>query len=59
MKKEMKSFDRDIKKGDFKNIGNYLKKNIHEKGRSVSSKDIVGKINVKDYLDYLEDKFEV
>lgn len=59
MKRELKSFDRDIKKGDFQKIGNYLKKNIHEKGRSVTSKEIIGHISVGDYLNYLQEKFEV
>jgi len=58
MKKEVKYFEKEIKNGDFKKIGLYLKKNIHQKGRSVTSKDIVGKLNVKDYLSYLNEKFE-
>jgi carboxypeptidase Taq len=58
MKKEIKNFDKDIKNGEFKKIGSYLKTHVHQKARSVTSKEIVGKINVKDYLSYLNDKFE-
>jgi carboxypeptidase Taq len=58
MKKEVKSFDKDIKNGNFKKIGLYLKSHVHQKGRSVTSKDIVGKLDVKDYLSYLNEKFE-
>jgi carboxypeptidase Taq len=57
MKKEIKNFDKDIKNGEFKKIGSYLKTHVHQKARSVTSKEIVGKLNVKDYLSYLNDKF--
>ena len=57
MKMEIPGFKKDIRKGELGNISNWLKKNIHEKGRSVTSHDIIGKINVNDYLSYLEEKF--
>ncbi len=58
MKKEVPGFSKDIKKGDFSTILEYLIENIHSKGRSVTSKDIVGKLGVQDYLNYLEEKFK-
>lgn len=58
IKKDIKSFDKDIRNGNFEKIGTYLKQNIHQKGRSVSSKDIIGTLDVKDYLSYLNEKFE-
>jgi carboxypeptidase Taq len=59
MKKELPGFKKDIEKGKLQKIGNYLKTNIHEKGRSVSTEDIIGKLDVSDYLSYLKEKFEV
>lgn len=59
MKKELPGFKKDVEKGKLQKIGNYLKVNIHEKGRSVSSKDLIGKLDVNDYLSYLKEKFEV
>ncbi len=58
MKKEVPSFNKDIKKGDFSTIREYLIENIHSKGRSVTAQDIVGKLAVQDYLKYLEEKFK-
>lgn len=58
MKKEIKSFHKNIEQGDFRSINAYLKSNIHQKGRSVSAKDIVGKLDTDDYLNYLKDKFK-
>lgn len=59
MKKEIPGFKKDIEKGKLQKIGNYLKTNIHEKGRSVSSRELIGKLDVNDYLSYLKEKFEV
>lgn len=57
MKKEIPGFKKEIQKGELRNISQWLKKNIHVKGRSVTSHDIIGNINVNDYLSYLEEKF--
>lgn len=59
MKKEIPGFKKDIEKGKLQKIGNYLKDNIHVKGRSVTTRDLIGKLDVKDYLSYLKEKFEV
>jgi len=47
-----------IANGDFKSILEYLKNTIHSKGRSTSAKEIVGEVNVQDYLSYLKNKFK-
>lgn len=57
MKKEIPGFKKEISKGQLQNIGHWLRKNVHEKGRSVTSRDIIGKLEVSDYLTYLEEKF--
>lgn len=59
MKKEIPGFKKDIEKGKLQKIGKYLKDNIHVKGRSVTTRDLIGKLDVKDYLSYLKEKFEV
>lgn len=59
MKKEIPGFKKEIRKGQLQNTGKWLRKNIHEKGRSVTSRDIIGKLEVSDYLSYLEEKFRV
>lgn len=59
IKKDMKSFRKGLREGELQNINLYLKKNIHEKGRSITSKDIVGNLKVNDYLSYLSEKFGV
>jgi carboxypeptidase Taq len=58
MKKEVKSFRKDIEKGQLTNIGNFLKESVHVKGRSTTAHDLVGKLDVKDYLGYLREKFK-
>lgn len=58
MKKDLPGFKKDIEKGKFKKIGQYLKDNIHVKGRSVTARDLVGELDVKDYLSYLSEKFK-
>lgn len=57
MKTEVKDFKGQVRRGEFSSIREWLKDNIHSKGRSISSKDIVGEIQVKDYLHYLDEKF--
>lgn len=57
MRREMKKFDDHVRNGDLAPIKLWLKENIHKHGRSISSTDIVGEIQVKDYLQYLDGKF--
>lgn len=57
MKEEMKDFDELIRRGEFAPICEWLKVKIHSHGRSISARDVVGEIQVKDYLTYLGDKF--
>lgn len=59
IKEEIPGFKKDVQKGKLQSVGNYLKGNIHQKGRSVTAFDLVGKLEVKDYLGYLKEKFEV
>ncbi len=56
MKKEMPNFSKDIRAGKFSAILQYLRDNIHQHGRSISSKDIVGEVSATDYLKYLDEK---
>lgn len=57
MKKEIKGFDKLVRNAEFTPVRKWLKEKIHRHGRSITTKDIVGEIRVKDYLTYLEDKF--
>ena len=60
MKKEIKTFNQDIERGEFSRILTYLRENIHSKGRAIEVSDIIGgEIRTKDYLDYLKEKFDV
>jgi carboxypeptidase Taq len=59
MKREMKTFNKNIASGDFLVIKEWLRDNIHSKGRSITSHDIVGELKVDDYLSYLKEKFNV
>lgn len=59
MKKDLPSMKKDMQKGKLSGISNYLKENIHSKGRSETAEDIIGKLDVKDYLSYLAEKFGV
>lgn len=60
MKKEVKTFNQDIQKGEFTRILTYLRENIHEHGRTLDlNKLIGGEIQSKDYLNYLKEKFNV
>lgn len=59
MKKEMKGFNKNIREGKLAPISDYLKKNYHVKGRSVTTQELLGQIEVSDYLSYLKEKFEV
>lgn len=58
LKKEMPNFEKQIKQGEFTKILKFLEKNIHSKGRTITAEDLVGKLDVKDYLKYLEEKFK-
>jgi carboxypeptidase Taq len=57
MKREVRGFRKDLQTGELHRIGRFLKTHVHEKGRSVTAVDLVGKIDVKDYLSYLREKF--
>jgi carboxypeptidase Taq len=59
LKKEVKGYKKDIETGNLESIGNFLKENVHVKGRSVTAKDLIGKLDVEDYLSYLKEKFKV
>lgn len=59
MKKVVPGYKKDIRKGNLEGIGEFLKDNIHVKGRALTLKDMVGELGVKDYLSYLSEKFEV
>jgi carboxypeptidase Taq len=51
------NFKQDIATGNFQHILEFLKVNIYSKGRSMNASDIVGPLNVNDYLNYLREKF--
>ena len=59
MKKAVPGYKKDISKGKMNRIGEFLKDNIHVKGRALTVKDMIGELEVKDYLSYLTEKFEV
>lgn len=59
MKKALPNHKKDIRKGKLAPIGDFLKENIHVKGRALTVKEMVGELEVKDYLSYLTEKFEV
>lgn len=58
LKKARPKFNQQIEQGEFGDILNFLVKNIHSKGRMITSEDLVGELNVTDYLKYLEEKFK-
>jgi len=58
LKKAHPHFEKQIAKGEFADILNFLVTNVHSKGRSITAADLVGKLDVKDYLKYLEEKFK-
>ena len=58
LKKELPGFKEQIRSGQFGAILKFLDKSIHKKGRSITSKDIVGELGVENYLEYLSEKFK-
>lgn len=58
LKKAVPDFERQIKSGKFKSVLKFLVKNIHSKGRSLTTHDLVGELTTSDYLNYLEEKFK-
>lgn len=56
-KNEHPHFEKKILKGDFSETLKFLVNNIHSKGRSITATELVGPLNVNDYLKYLEEKF--
>lgn len=57
LKQARPNFEKQIKKGEFSDTLKFLVDNIHSKGRSITAGDLVGELGVKDYLQYLEEKF--
>jgi carboxypeptidase Taq len=62
IKKENKNLESEIEKAEFKNILNWLRKNIHEKGRIKMADDIIREccgdgLNSKIFVDYLKEKY--
>ncbi len=62
IKKEIKNLDLLIEKHDFKKILEWLRKNIHSKGRTKVAEEIIKescgqKLNIKEYIDYLNKKY--
>lgn len=59
MKKEVPGIQKDIRKGSLVKARNFLKDTVHAKGRSMTAQEVVGPIEVNDYLAYLSEKFGV
>jgi carboxypeptidase Taq len=62
MNQDMPNMDAQIEAGNFKDILNWLIKNVHERGRCYSRDDLMKKVtgeplNVKHYADYLTKKY--
>ena len=62
MEKDMPSWRKHLAKGDFKSVKKWLIKNVYSYGNLYDPEDLLGKItgqkiNVKNYIGYLEDKF--
>lgn len=57
IRKEVPNFQGKLRRGELTSIGEWLKTNIHAKGRSISTRDLVGELKVTDYLTYLGEKF--
>ena len=60
--KENKNLEGEIEKGEFKNILNWLRKNIHSYGRVMMADEIIKNccgegLNSKVFVDYLKDKY--
>ncbi len=60
--KEFENLNSDIENGEFKNILNWLRKNIHNHGRVMMAEDIIRNccsegLNSKVFVDYLKDKY--
>ncbi len=60
--KENKNIESEIEEGNFKNILNWLRGNIHSKGRSMMADDIVKEccgegLNSKVFVDYIKEKY--
>ena len=62
IKKENKNMQYEIQNGEFKNILNWLRKNIHQYGRIMMADEIIKNccgegLNSKLFVDYLKDKY--
>jgi carboxypeptidase Taq len=58
MRKDIPGFKKQIEKGKLQSISDYLKDEVHSKGRSITAQDLIGKLQVDDYLSYLTEKFK-
>ena len=62
MKKDLPNLEQKIKQGDFSTINNWLKKNIHQHGKTYRAQDLVKKVTGQDldshfFTDYLTQKY--
>lgn len=62
LKKEVPGLEKDIEKGDFSKIREWLAEKIHSKGRTLLAEDLIKEacgegLNVNIYLDYLNEKY--
>ena len=59
LKKQEPNLSRQIANGKFEKPLKVLKSKVHQHGRMINSKDLVGDLSSKDYLKYLREKFGV
>lgn len=62
LKREMPEIDKDVEKGDYSRIRDWLKKNVHQKGRKYLADEIIEQVcgsglNPQEFLKHLEDKY--
>jgi carboxypeptidase Taq len=62
MKKEIKDLEKKISRGDFKEIREWLRENIHKHGRKYLANDLIKKItgrglDIENYVRYLNEKY--
>jgi carboxypeptidase Taq len=58
IKDEMPDFDQHLLQGNLRPVLDFLIKHIYSKGRSITTKELIGELGVDDYLDYLQEKFK-
>jgi len=61
LEEEIEGIDEKISEGDFKEIRDWLKENIHSEGCMMKTEDlideVVGGLNPEEFVDYLEEKY--